>query len=306
MDGFSQACKDGDISRVKSILETPEIEKEQDYDSGVSEGLFHTCFGKHLELFELLIDKSSNHAVTTVLVFACKKRKFDVAEFLLVHDKKQQIREIYLAECIKLSCDNETVVNLLIERLPTGDLLPERNVLTIFGNGLAYACETGNVVGAKLMIDKGAKNLGRCLVDACQRDSLEIIKLLVYAGAKKLNDALQHSSFNGKFQFVEFLLSKHIHSNQVLNTCLSYASKGNHLEIAKLLLLKGANNFEALSGKQIYELLQTGLPLQTFSGYVKYHLILNKVEEFQKNVREHAKDCLIPDLLMLVSGYCIW
>lgn len=291
MKNFLEACRNAEtISDVKLILEKHDPNSQS--ESNPSENF--------------LLELSQNDA-NKALLFACYQRDFVCAEFLFVKHQKHIPRH-YLAECLRYSCDNETMVDLINQNWYTPNLEADTSYSykATFSYGLACACETGNIKGARLMIQKGASDLNLRLIDACQRNCLEIVELLINSGATNLNEALEHSTYNGKLQFVEFLFSKCKFNQSVLNVCLTYACKINCIEIAKLFLENGANNFEALSGKHIYALLQMGLPIETFSNFRKYQLILNELVTFQKNIREHSKDCLIPELLMLVSEYCIW
>lgn len=71
---------------------------------------------------------------------------------------------------------------------------------------------------------------------------VNIVKLLMNKGATDIDSTIIAASQNGHLNVVKFLIDS-VTSENILNSVLSWAAFGGHLDIVKLSIEKGANNF---------------------------------------------------------------
>lgn len=177
----------------------------------------------------------------------------------------------------------EDIVNLMINKGEAGKLS------WIFEK----ACRAGKLEMVK-MISKNSENLNHGMACACAHGHLEIVKFLVSVGADDLNIGFKSACGQANLEIIEFLTSKGINTG-TLNSELLLASSWGHTELMKLLISKGANNFNKALRCACRETNLEAVKLLISKGANDWNGALTEITEMRRDSLEIVK-------LMLING----
>lgn len=115
---------------------------------------------------------------------------------------------------------------------------------TNFNIGLLEACTHGHIAIVKLMIEKGANDWNGGLLDSTSSGNDVISKLMIEKGATDLISGLLNACTAGSLELVESIFETSVnYSLRDINDCLKRASSHGHFEMVKLLIRKGARDY---------------------------------------------------------------
>lgn len=140
-------------------------------------------------------------------------------------------------KCILVSrCEMDAIRFLINYKLP--DEYPHKVLaLSIINAVLHIACERGDKVLAKLMIEKGANSWNKSLLHACEGGHIDLALLMILRGANNLNTAMAYACKGGHKNIVDLMIEK---GATDWDLGLEGACIGGHNEIAFLMIKKGA------------------------------------------------------------------
>lgn len=147
------------------------------------------------------------------------------------------------------------------------------------------ACSNGNfeLVQSFVCIDQCHSNNG-CFSTACCNGHLQIVKFFVDKGVNNYDEGLFQSHINCHVDIVEFLIS-----NQ--KGLFERSSEPNFMD-----------NF---SEKQVNELLEMGVCIQSFSDNPYCKELLKEIQIFKVQTLKGLDHVLIPDLSKMIADYSL-
>lgn len=264
---LGEACYSGNLDLVQLIISYGA--------NNWNDGLAKACLGCHLEIikFMLLKGASVNWLNKNIsLYYICKNNDVDIVEFFMENynyksesglcdacrSGNMKIVELMTKkhtydwnQCLEDACSggNIEIVNFMIKKGATR-----------WNSGLYGACINRHLNFVKLMLQYGANNLKHCLfcVSNQSGDYFEVVELLLahcrnMTHMLNLNQYLENACYYGNLEIVKTLIkngdecwNRAGFMNEGLylvccgdNTLL----EGEYIELVKLLLKHGANNF---------------------------------------------------------------
>lgn len=258
-EGLKHACVYNYVEIINYLISKID-DLGGDVVASFNKGLWGACFGGHMEIVKLMINKG---AVSYVygLVYSFTRGHLEIAKLMLKHGRSYLNKRLY-DSCI--SCYGKhrcvDIITFILEQGRGSSINVEKF--------LRFACEDGDLKLAKLMIQNGASDVYRGLKLACSHGHLELCKFMVECGSINIGEGLEEACYNGDTEMVSFLLSSydftgdyHHYLNDGLLHLDGYLDrwkegKLRNLErkfstpcedIAHLLVCKGANYFLHLS-----------------------------------------------------------
>jgi ankyrin repeat protein len=242
-------------SSNNGYYEITEFLINNDADLNDNEALHLACINNHIDVAELIINKSKHikGTYTDVLIDVCKEGHYEMAEFLITNCKNR-IRSFHNALKISIYMKYQNIVDLLISN--------GADISKIKSENLLECIKRKDFKKVKNLLLEGVKPKAGCLAQALVTDSyrpmtiygrkdeyivkenqLEIIKLLIINGAnvhEKDNETLIRMCKIGNIEIVKLLIKKKANVQARDNLALTRAAGYGHCEIVKLLLSKGA------------------------------------------------------------------
>lgn len=186
---FSLACQVGNITSIQFLLK--HITQENIYTPDINGNiplLVANQYG-HADLVKFLIQSCTNQADDgkTLLNIACRDGHTKIVQFLLQHNKMQNLKAPFFIAC---EYGKTEIVLLLLNSMK----MQEINATDINGNTpLLVACKNGRLEIVQILLEHGAKkNIHRQnkfyetpLYAACCQGNFEIVKILLQHGANK-------------------------------------------------------------------------------------------------------------------------
>lgn len=152
--------------------------------------------------------------------------------------------------------------------------------------GLVGACLGGYIKMIDIVVAHGANDWNSGLSAACEGGRLEVAKIMIQRGASNFDEGLYNACL-GKYSngyphlvLAEFMANQDVKISDI-NKCLKYACVGGYEELAKIMVAKGAKNFDeglrqACASKNINIvklMLDCGATNvdESLTGLIKYH-----------------------------------
>jgi len=110
-------------------------------------------------------------------------------------------------------------------------------------NGLIGACYGNRIEIAQLIIDLGAYDFDQGLVAAVSKGNVNLINLMIMYGADVRRGLFEACKKKKHIDLVKLMIKDNNISNNDLNNCLRVACSKGHLNIIKLLIDHGADDF---------------------------------------------------------------
>lgn len=172
---------------------------------------------------------------------------------------------------------------------------------------LSYACSEGHVKVAKIMLSKGAKYYNDGLISACRGGHLEAAKLMIENGASNLNCSLTDLIVGLYFK------KETIQKSMGPNWNYDVYSDGirNYLEIAKLLVFRGATNVGKCltykyNKKEIIYLLENGMDLEQLKEMKDFNDMMREMKKYKKVCRRAMlRNYLAEVVITLIGEYVV-
>ncbi len=181
-------------------------------------------------------------------------------------------------------------------------------------NDILYeACKSGDIINAKLAVEKGANNFYWAIRDACQYEQLEIVKWLYHRN--------QGNGMNIPLLFNFVCRYGHSSVLTLLDTfeqpynyicCLRNAFDCYNLSTALWLLQNKSLSCDSemlyypQDAQSIIFFLQQGIPREKFKSINDIELLWKKLDDQNKALIIHISPLSIPDLNNIVHYYLIY
>lgn len=286
--GLESACKGGKLEMVKFMILC---------GANFRGGLLTACRRGHLEIVKYLISLCS--AAKTIVRAEAKTgvRANQLNQGLRAACRCGKLKIVeYLISCgandwglgLNAACEGGhlTIVKLIMSKASVAERAQYIN------DGFEKACFGGRKNTAKYMIKCGATNLNQGLLIACQLGNLKMVKYTIKYGA---ND------WNGGF-------------------CKAFAqcranARHYYFAIIKLMYKKGAtpsDDYKSLliTSQKITFMLMHGISKKMFAKLGIQDPIIDDIllraKKFKNKVIKHARLILIPDLIKIVTSYCLF
>jgi ankyrin repeat protein len=237
---FIQACRNGNILKVKLLLKRSDINPSFDHNVSISVA----SDNGQTEVVKLLlkdprVDPSDDYEYSTLL-YASENNHIDVINLLL-----QDPRIIPDDDIIFYASryGNIEIIKKCLQKRNENNYVNYINV-----DGLQDACIYGHTEIVKIFLEDNRvdpilldKKINRVLCCACIYGRIEIVKLLLQDHRIKPivdNDpAISSAATSGHIEIVKLLLQKQNESHIIYsnNQAIHYANANRHKEIVKLL-----------------------------------------------------------------------
>jgi len=253
------ACTQGDISRVRRLLDEGRVSVHETTEEGESL-LSLACSAGYYELAQVLLAMRANvedrgmKGDCTPLMEAASAGHTDIVRLLIAHGADVNAQSSSGNTPLMYACagGHEEVVRVLLE---AGANVEDHNE-----NGhtpLMEAASAGHCAVAKILLEFGAginthsnEFKESALTLACYKGHLEMVRFLLEAGADQehktdeMHTALMEASMDGHVEVARLLLDSGAQVNMPADSFespLTLAACGGHVELAMLLLERGAN-----------------------------------------------------------------
>jgi len=253
------ACTQGDISRVRRLLDEGRVSVHETTEEGESL-LSLACSAGYYELAQVLLAMRANvedrgmKGDCTPLMEAASAGHTDIVRLLIAHGADVNAQSSTGNTPLMYACagGHEEVVRVLLEA--------GANVEVHNENGhtpLMEAASAGHCGVAKILLEFGAginthsnEFKESALTLACYKGHLEMVRFLLEAGADQehktdeMHTALMEASMDGHVEVARLLLDSGAQVNMPADSFespLTLAACGGHVELAMLLLERGAN-----------------------------------------------------------------
>jgi ankyrin repeat protein len=237
---FLNACKDGDLEKVKQLLERGADVNAKDEILGETALMWASSNGQK-EVVEFLIEKGADvNAKTrfgnTALMYASEKGHKEVVELLIKKGADINARDEYGWTPLVYACIHKEIVEILLQNGADVNVKDESGKSV-----LMYAIECQCYEIANLLIEKGAD----VNVKSISGETALIIATKIKEKSDLLSDAfgLTKAFYNYRKLIIKLLLEKGADVNvkdENGNTALTYALKNQDNEIVELLKSYGA------------------------------------------------------------------
>lgn len=214
MDLFITACTEGDLEKVKNILENYLFEVDDEYEheyvnfEEFNLGLRNACLNNHMDIVDYLI-KSNLNSRNYALRVCCIKGYFENFKHII---------DTYGYEC-DFDCD--LFEDCLYSAVNSNNFELVKYIIS-FGVDIKKLAQTlfnytglhGNVEMAKFFVSFGANDVdsySRTLCDACTHDHIEMVEYLLSIGADASFDgynALYYANFYKNLEVIYILVKK--------------------------------------------------------------------------------------------------
>jgi len=253
------ACSEGDIGRVRRLLDEGRVSVHETTEEGESL-LSLACSAGYYELAQVLLAMRANvedrgmKGDCTPLMEAASAGHTDIVRLLIAHGADVNAQSSSGNTPLMYACagGHEEVVRVLLE---AGANVEDHNE-----NGhtpLMEAASAGHCGVAKILLEFGAginthsnEFKESALTLACYKGHLEMVRFLLEAGADQehktdeMHTALMEASMDGHVEVARLLLDSGAQVNMPADSFespLTLAACGGHVELAMLLLERGAN-----------------------------------------------------------------
>jgi hypothetical protein len=149
----------------------------------------------------------------------------------------EQILEYYKEHISIININMGLMYACKVGYLEVANIMIEKGA-TKWNCGLRSACECGHLEMVSLMIKKGAYELNYGLYNACKGGHIKIVKLMIEKGANDWNWGLSGACKRGHFASGNPFCAK-----DIKRALLEANARSTHLEIVKLMIEKGANDW---------------------------------------------------------------
>lgn len=209
----------------------------------------------NLNIIKILIEYGANN-FDFILMKAANNNHIDIVNFMISYGA--DINKSFI-EAIRKGLNNSILVLLKYEKIDINEGLFEaskndhvdiiklllQNGASDINNSLRYASESGSINSVKFLLELGATDK-YSLYEAVTNEHKKIVEILLEYGIRDKNVILEASE-KENIDIVKILLIKDNFSIYQLNKALLTAINKSNSNIARLLILNGANNFnEAL------------------------------------------------------------
>lgn len=266
--GFSKACLKGHVDIVKLVF-SKYLEEESDEDLIIElldDGMFDAGKGGHKGVLLFLnshYGSNYNPSWNAGIMGACEGGHKDIVEFIYSKDYSIHIMQVFSDACryghmdivlfaiSKMARFNLT--ELLLDAYKNENLeLVQSMILNNHSDWFTYACLYGHNDIVKSIMSNFKSGLKIGIDNACIEGHKNIVEFFInfYDGnnddsrylQNDLNNAFEYACGNGRIDIIELLFSKS-NTKWNWNSGLFNACTYNRVEVAKLMISKGANNF---------------------------------------------------------------
>ncbi|TLD27614.1 serine/threonine-protein phosphatase 6 regulatory ankyrin repeat subunit B-like [Venturia nashicola] len=272
---FRWACEEGNEAVVQWLL--PEIKNvdsviDTDFRAAMSglTGLHRASQAGHVSVVSFLLQQGANieavatSGTMTPLMLAASNGKDKVIRELLLHGAEPLPRTAYNKSALfhAIKEGHEDCVRELLESPPEIDIWHNQGA-----KELDKACQLGNPVLIKLLLEKGAR--------------FELRRVEAVVPYDTGFDHLYRASRDNSLAVIQVLLEAGIDVNGVSSngTALSAAAKAGHVDMAQLLIRNGARlNFKGKSSQT---------PLEIARKH-KHYEVVRVLKESAESARQRA------------------
>jgi ankyrin repeat protein len=287
---FEKACQDGDLAAARLLI--PNDGMTLYLKQTWTRGLINACLGNHTEIIELVLSKHEN-ACNWGLAYACKNEYISIIELMI----SKGATDWNLGLINACTRGHLAVVDLMISKGANN-----------WNGGLTTACRGGHMNIVQYMIRKGANDWSAGLAAA---STLEIAELMISKGANNWCFTFFEACYDGHLPIIELILckaphmfGKHFDWNRGLKNACFYKQNEHYLAIVKLMLLKGATNYDRLTNNEFRALISNyGFPISKMLiiNSEMYHEFKNMTIQIHYNL-----SCvLLRDLALVVTQYLV-
>lgn len=255
------ACEGGHIDMI-NMIESILPERNKKFGSGV---IYYACISGDIKILDLMVAKGANNwcdafigacegGCVDLVKFtryknpcnfhegferACYNGHIEVVKYLMRESAKDlDVNDVYRG--MRSACKGGHIEIVKFMALQGA---------TNWNQGLMYACEKGSLEIVEFMISKGATNWSVACSTACHYGHTGIAKIIIAKGKGSIIsrdgvfDGLYHACLYGYTEIVELILDCDVNNELNYNKYMNTACVGGHIEVVKLLIKKGTNNW---------------------------------------------------------------
>lgn len=216
------ACKGGNKQLIRKTL---------GYSEAYNDGLFGACYRGDWDLINWMIELGATDW-DKGLAGACEGNKQNVA-LNMIDRGADNWNYVLDYACMG---GNLEMVDFIFNHMDQIGFLDQFGLMA---GVLSSACEGGNIIIVKRLIEKGVKDWDIGLYYACRYNQMDIAKLMIEHGAPLSDSALLHAIKNNNPKLVRFLLDTYIKMDQkiaVINDMMNQACRFCDMEIIMMLV----------------------------------------------------------------------
>ncbi len=297
--GLEGACEGGNMELYKYMLSFTTLHNP----------LISACRGGNINIVKDIVLNNfyNNSLYQAAILDACSHGHIEIVNYMLSLGLKIDQFQAFTASCeggnielIKKFVNDDHCMGLNNAckggHIEVVEFLIDNSKNNDYDSALAGACHGGNIDVVNFIISKGANKFNNGLFYSARGGHIEIVKLLLEKGANEYIRGLLGACRGGQYKIVELFLSIHNYDIDEYNEAFEVACSSENIDIIKLLILKGADDYDylkyrSLGCKILYMQLTrkiTTLPIK--KEHPQYHLL--KVYRYK-----------IPDIDRLINKY---
>lgn len=258
---FEKACKSGNIDLVYFIIEhyKKNLNLEWNWVKLGETAFKNACSSGNFDIIDLIIDNTP----TCYESFECdcgRNCNIDFYEGMIGASSSNQIQVVYYmiengarnwTKCLNAACSGGhiEIVKFMIKK-----------GAYIHDNTICVACENGYVDIfrhiSNICVQRETYDVDIFLEFACMCGDLQTIQKMIKRGATDWNNGLFYSCSGGHIDAVKLMLDRGATNlGECLQiNCTEYSDNIHSLDISKLLISAGADNFECLADTNDFRL----------------------------------------------------
>lgn len=178
--------------------------------------------------------------------------------------------------------------------------------------GFSHACSCGNLNVVKYLRPKIIMDLYGCDL-ASNNGHFQVVKYLVSFGHRdNYDNCFLNACDSGHLQIVEFLATKNVTN---FDGGLYHSYMQERWDVVKFLIQNRQGLFEISDPSfpymyrfyqnQVYDLLESGVSMKSFSSRSEYKMLINSIQEFKTRTSTVLQQVLIPDLSKMIVDYSL-
>lgn len=235
---LNNACEGGHKKIVVAILKYREITNYPLQIFGINWGcygyyaLYYAFKGGNIDIINMIAWRTfsyTRHQLSKEYIWryglmgACESNRINIFE---TYVNKVSCTSDFINDCFQNACLSDNNIDMINYLITKG--------ATLWDGGLLYACRGGCIQNVKLMIKHGASDWDNGMYEACFAGHAEITELMIDCGAKFTTKNIYHACRHGLIKIIKCMYTMCV--GICYGTCLFEACKNNQMEVVNFLL----------------------------------------------------------------------